>query len=395
MRNLVAILLLALGLFSCCTSTKDVAEVCSETLVVPKQLAVTPVTRSSLIGSFSIIHPDKDIVIGNVSKIVLADSLLCILDRKAMMVNVLDMSGRRVYTISSKGHGYREYGDLSDFFVDKHAHTLNIVSRYDKKLLTYDLHCGKLKSVRKLPKMFSAMQKTPTGYMGYMANYTEDKTHPYNFWILNDSLKTQAGNVKISPMMESRYNSDRPAFSEYCGVSYGVCQRDFNVYKFYNQHYTCMYHMDFDGLQLPDDFEEGQNDRETEMKTLMTHISDIERFQETKRYVFCLINFQGQRLLVAYDKQTEKISKYELDACHSAVYPLTFGNVVGSDENHIISIVDALDVERLCKGKDQNNDYEKKYPKQIRNLRSLVNYPFNNNNPFVIVYTINNMDQLQ
>ena len=344
---------------------------------------------ADIVGEVKLIHPERSIVLGHVDKLLTHDTLLYVLDRQQMTVEVMTHTGRHVARIDRIGHGNGEYIDLTDIFIDSKGATLNLVSRNDRKLLVFDIAGHKLQSVKPLPKMFAAMRKTSTGYLGYMANYSEDKDHPYNFWTLDNELNLQDSYSKINPILESRYNADISALSQYGDRYDGICQMDRHIYSLDSgSHFFQPWVLDFGSLNLPEQSQADLNDEQKQFINQNRYISHVLRFQETEQYIMVFVLYQGQRNILVYDKSSKKTSRVLLSSTTATFYPLSFGNVVGADEHHIYATIDADDVRRICTGKTEYVDFESQYPKQVKALRQAVHYPFDNENSFIAVYQI-------
>jgi len=130
--------------------------------------AETAVDELGIFSRAKLIQPDTSAVIGKIDKVLMQDTLLYLLSRDQMEVFITSTSGRVINVISARGQGDKEYTSISDIFVDDAHKTLNVVSRQDYKLLTYDA-LGALTKVQRLPMQFVAMERLNGGkYIGYI-----------------------------------------------------------------------------------------------------------------------------------------------------------------------------------------------------------------------------------
>lgn len=387
MKILYWLIISTVILFTGCASKLSLTQDSEEIIDLSDTQYVTDVSDANLFTIQSIIQPEEKCIINNIDKVLLSDSLLYMLDRKSMNVSVMDLNGKIISSISSHGHSKKEYIDLTDIFIDNDNKTLNLVSRTDRKLLAYDSSGMKLQTVKELPKEFYSMFKAGNNYIGYAANYVEDKKNPYNFWLLNNNMKIIKKYSKIDDYIESRFSQNFPVFSENASNISFICQYNYKVYQYKNGEFTCPYYLDFGKLAIDDNILKNIDDRNIQIK-LQNRICEIDRFQETDNYLLVFVNYQGQEVLYVYDKSLRTYKTYYLDCGEAKLFPLQFGRIVGCDNHHIYTIIDRQDVERLCKGKDEYNNYEKEYPTQINLLRKMVKYPFNNSNPFIVIYNI-------
>lgn len=71
------------------------------------------------------------------------------------------------------------------------------------------------------------------------------------------------------------------------------------------------------------------------------------------------------------------------------MYPAAFGSVIGTTQDLIISTTEAKAIHDLFRGKNENNDFDKKYPEELKRFRQNVGQvDYNNPNPYIIVYKI-------
>lgn len=377
--------LLALTLLGC--KTMDESQWTSQILPLTELNHPVEIQEASLIRRATIVHPEKDIVLGRVKKVIVGDSLLYLLDSQKMEVCVVNMQGKLVGKISAQGRGDKEYLELTDFFVDRTNRSINILSRINKKLYVYNLSDYKLKTVRPLPLSFSQMVKTKNGYVGYMANYSERKDEPYNLWLLNNNLEIMGRDAKINPILESRSSWNHTALSVYNGVCYAVNEMDFQVYCI-DKEITPLYLADFGNYNLPEQSGEMLDNQKTQFLNQNMYICDILNYQETKDKMLIYTHFQGEYQLILYDKNREEVSRIPLNQGIDDFLPLGFGSIVGMDSEHIVTVIDGETVNRVYKGYDEYNDYEKLYPKQVEHLRKLIRNPEGNDNVAFIIYDL-------
>lgn len=120
-------------------------------------------------------------IVGRVDKIICNDSLIYILDIDiAKEVLIFSKDGRFVNKISRHGHGKYEYTQLWDIFFDKDKNALCLLSRYDQKMISFTPDGKNVLEERSLPKMFSHILPIEEGYIGYMQNYSQNPSLPFN-----------------------------------------------------------------------------------------------------------------------------------------------------------------------------------------------------------------------
>ena len=329
---------------------------------------------------------DDDFV-GNIDKIVSCDTLLYLMDRDNQMVWVYDVHGQHISTINKKGHGADEYVQLTDIFIDKENETLNLLSRTEKKLLLFDLSGKNFLGQKKLPKTFTSMTKVPGGYVGYMGNYSEDERQSDNLWVLNDRLEILGSGDPIDTKLESRHRTDMRPLSNYKDKCHCINQMkrdvlladDINIQKF------CQF--DFGNMNLPELTEEDVNDPRRMFEFSNSYIMGFDYFQETDEHLIALCLYQGQEVLIVYDKNSQEAKLATLDVDEKE-YLLGFGYVRGMDEQHIYTVQSPDVVYSVYEGGNQYNNFEETHPKQVANLRRKLGDLQKNDNPFIMIYSI-------
>ena len=73
---------------------------------------------------------------------------------------------------------------------------------------------------------------------------------------------------------------------------------------------------------------------------------------------------------------------------YSDKYLISFGKIIGMDENAIYSLVAAESVNKIIVGKDKYNDFESMYPVQVKNLREKFKGVSisEEDNPFLLIH---------
>lgn len=309
-----------------------------------------------------------DVVIGDIKRVFRHDAYLYIIDETAESVHIFLDDGRYINTVSKRGHARDEYIQLSDVFVDQKTDELKILSRADKKLLSFSVDGSLFKKTSTLPKTFCAMRQYGSKYAGYMGNYSEDMSEPYNVWLLDSELNILDGHQTIDPDIESGYSSDVCVFS-----SYG----DMLMYKPANENavYSC------DDLDQPHyilDFGKQQDNAQ---------IAKTYWFQEMDRYCLVRLLINGQYVTGVYDK-IHKEAKYYHNYCYTGKYFLGSWQMLGVDSEAIYCAIDRQDMYDVWTGTNGYVDFAAEYPEQVKNLRKDFPNMQREGNPFLAIYSI-------
>lgn len=337
-----------------------------------------------LIYDVEILNLDcKEAIFSEIEKIIKYGNRIYLLDIwQTRSVIIYDTLGNFVNLIESFGQGPNEYTQLFDIFINHEDETLNLVSRGDRKILKYDLD-GNIIKVERMPQMFKQFSKTENGYAGYMANSRISMDKPYNVWTLSDKIKINRGFFEIDPTWESK-SWRGTVFSSYENKTYYITPMDFNVYCLENEEFSVAYTFDFGKHTWPETHRKFDK-YETLIRTLVHPIPGLDKFQETQNHIIAEILHHGQTYLCVYNKQTHK-TYVAFPEAYMDKYFFSFGKIISTDENAIYTLINASFIKECCIGKNQYNDFEAKYPEQIRRLREKFPHVDEEGNPFLVIY---------
>lgn len=382
MKKIICILLIVCILFSCKQDKEKIINIPFISLDCDQTSSIHEV---GLIRDIEILNLDcKEVIFENVDKIIKYDRWIYLMDyQQTQSIFVYDTLGNFVNNISKFGQGPEEYIQMTDMFVEPGDSTLNIVSRIDKKIIQYTLRGDSCIGVRKMPKAFWTLSPFQNGYVGYMGNYGEDRLRPFNLWRLNHDLELKDYYFKIPTSWESKLQLGGYVFSYFQGDLLFIKSLDYNIYSA-EKDFEPKYRFDFGKRNWPDSEEE--YDRMIERSRKMEpYVNRFYYFQETERFLLISFIYKGQQLLGFYDKQTQKSSVLRPET-YTDPYFLSFGQIIGMDEQAIYSLMNASDMKRLWTGKDEYNDFTVKYSTQIQRLRDKFKHVDEEGNPFLLIH---------
>ena len=347
------------------------------------------IQKSGLIKDVSLISlQDTSVYISDIIKVDALDTLIYILDKHRKSIYIFSDKGKHVSTISEQGHGAGEYLEVTDFFVDPEKKTVNVLSKLNKKLYVYDTN-GNGIQVISLPKTFNGITKYVDGFIGYMANYSEDRSQPYNYWIMDGNGKVVSHFGQIKSCIESRFKESFSPFSSHKGdLSISAeYERGIMTLSDGSDDAQTTYMLDFGKYNWPEIPDKDYNNDEKMFRLVNTHISNPKQFQETDKYLLSLVLVNGQYVIATYDKESGKgkvlsLANY-IDDCL-----LGFGTPVCMNENEIFAVKDASVMHDVWKGGNEYNDFEKDRPTQVKNLRKRFKNIDEDGNPFLVRYRI-------
>lgn len=390
-RSIIVLYFLCTFLFYGCHNSSivdDSSIVLSSTSELVTENSISDI---DLISNVELISLQNDsVILGDIDKIICSDSLIYILDRyQRKCIDIFSRSGDYLNTLNRFGRGRGEYTQLADFFIDKDKSTLNILDRGSNRILVFDIFGRKFIRDIELPKKFSRIKPINSGYIGYMGNYSEDKKNPFNIWVLDNNFKILKNYIKIDPLYNSRDNGNMnflSCFSDECNIVLG---NSYEVYSYSNGEMLRKYVFDFKKLNMPKLDKSELDDPVIMNKLASQYILDIYNFQETESKILAKVIYQGQYMMVVYDKHSKLMQMVYMDVFENDNYFFSFGRLIDMDENHLYSIVNAERINTMLLGHDLYNDFESLYPNQIKNLRAkLGNCVDPEGNPFLAIYNI-------
>jgi len=318
------------------------------------------------------IYPLGDaVLIGEVDKIVRSGKHLYLLDTKAHSVHVHDTAGAFINTINDYGRDANEYSQLYDITTDPENGELQLLSRVDRKLLSYTPDGTRISSVKRLPKPFFSLIHHKTGYAGYSDDY--ESTHPKNVWLLDNDLSVAGGHIDANPAFRSYHTSGIRNFSTFGEEVHFTKLMDYNIYSVAPGQVRVAYTFDFGTWNWPADKNTLAKMDAMTIFERARYVRDIGMFQESQNFVTIMFGHHGQTLFGIYDKRTGETSLAELGS-RVQKYPSVLGKIVGMDEDRIFATVEALHVKKMIRGRDGYNDFEALYPEETKRLRARLGH---------------------
>lgn len=377
-----------------CANNEEVAENSQPTTIaIDLNRELQSIHATDLIKEVTIIHladqnATSHALIGEVNEIITYEDLIYLLDLKnEQSVFIYDKSGNFINRISAEGKAPNEYVQLVDILINPDDRTLNLISGIDKKMLVYDLDGNDLNGIKNLPKSFRRLSKTEEGFVGFMGNVSDASGHSKNVWLLGEELGAETGYFEIDPGFESYYRSAISPFSTFNDRLYYIQMLDYNIYTVDKDTVHIAYTFDFGTKSWPSDINSLTKIDAMPIIEKMGYVQDFYDFQETDSYLISEILLNGQKVLGLLDKRNNESFGVTLDP-YEDKYFFSFGQIVGMDEDAIYTLIDAMFIKRILAGKDDYNDFESKYPEQIKRLRELFDGLDirDDSNPFLVTY---------
>ncbi len=176
----------------------------------------------------------EDFLVQSITKLIVEDSLIFILDILQNAVFVFDLNGNPVNKIHAAGGGPGEYIQLTDFFVDPIEKTINVYDLSPCKLLTYSYDGVFCKDIDFNNRFTRCVNKQPgTDYYVGEVRYPEAKKILYA--CKDDQLIGEAIDIKNRDSYEPFLTIlDQNNFSVYKDTVFYISIFDYSIYSFSN-----------------------------------------------------------------------------------------------------------------------------------------------------------------
>jgi hypothetical protein len=208
-------------------------------------------------------------------------------------------------------------------------------------------------------------------------------------WLISNNLQIKKGFINIDKTWSSRNLGDCSIFSSFQDIAYYYEPLNYNIYKVMNDKVSIPYTFDLGNSEWPSNARSAREyDNLLQSNRFNNYVNTFYHFQETKNHLIVAFVYQGQYLLGVYDKKNAKTHLAKLSP-NQDEYFISFGRIVSMDEKAIYALIEADDMKRSWDGKDEYNDFWKKYSRQIKNLRKKFDHINEEGNPFLVIYYIN------
>ena len=331
----------------------------------------------------------EEALFGDIDRIVRYKDRIYLMDaNKTRTVYIYDLSGKYINKISKYGQGPDEYLQLADLYIDPTDASLNVATRIDRKIMKFDLDGKQLRKVIGTPKAFTRLTQFKDRYVGYMGNYIQDCENPYNVWVLSEKMETKQKTFMIPASWNSFDLGSRYPFSSFQSDFYYTKALDYTVYQMdeADGSFFPKYRFDLGDRSWPEDAKDAQPYEELRRSNpVCKYVVGFRGFQETEHYLLAPFILDGQQVMGVYDKKEGKSRVVSLDT-YTDEYLISFGEVIGMDATAIYSLVPAWYLKDLWVGRNEYNDFEAKYPEQVKRLRVKFDSVDEEGNPFLLIH---------
>lgn len=261
----------------------------------------------SLLGKAEYIVLDTtnvDCDFGEISKILIKQGRIYILDSHLRKLVVYDISGEGLWQIGQWGQGPKEYLDVSDFDVSSDGHIYFIDGRLDK-LYCFDNN-GEFEYSKPLPFEADIIAATDNGFLFGLSSWNKKKGKNYKIAITDHEL-----NIKDCILPYDEYQDPTYWISTYTFVR----TKDFIAYNQpINNH---IYLFDYSGiLKGCINFDFGEQNVPNEVKKdIERHLPSFDKYCMLKKFVAVT-----DRTIAGVLWQNKKTVPFVFDRVHNICY---------------------------------------------------------------------------
>lgn len=349
------------------------------------------IQQSGLINDLRIIklQTSSESLIGKIDKTEIFEDKIYIADFERQCMLVFDTTGKFICQINRRGRAENEYNTLMDFYIDTKNGTLNLLSRNPSKILRFSADGKQFSESVALPAEFTSAATSDNGTVLLAGNYIQSAINGCNLVETAAEGEIRHCFLPIDEAWQGRLSLSEKLLSTYNGNVYFTSPRDFTILKLEDGKLTPYHNIDFGKYCWPSDIKSWEDfDAYRKKHPEPEFVRYVSRFQETEN--FCLSDFtlHGRQLFGIYDKKNKTAELYIPDA-NEKKYFTPFGRIVGLSEKHMITSVPATRMAVILAGGDKYNDFESQYPQQIERMRDILGQVTEQDNDFLIVYTLN------
>lgn len=327
---------------------------------------------SEVLGDYKTVFLKTDsLLIGTISKLLVANGNIFIADRSNDRIFAFDMEGNMLFHINRLGNGPEEYAKLKDFGVNTHKEVIEVLDNVRRRVVQYDMHSGEFVDAKPYdfwPRVFSPLSNgSRLFHIGHIKQepYKPDSVQAevYITDSLNSILKTylphtESGISKIYLMtLQNIYQRGE-------GGLLFVPMYNNHIYGVENDRLKLQYYLDFGEKRLPDDFVLNFSRNPNDFGKYLDnsgYASYIHDFFESPHHVTFKFLFEGGHHHIIYDKETAQAVAYRF--WNNDQYRFRIKPIGVSGDYHVSKVA----FESL---KDRKGFYDLNV-----NPDSLVNYP--------------------
>lgn len=327
---------------------------------------------SEVLGDYKSVFLKTDsLLIGRISKLLVADEKIFIADKSYDRIFAFDMEGEMLFCISRSGNGPEEYARLKDFGVNTYKGVIEILDGSRRQVVQYDIDTGEFVDAKPYdfwPRFFSPL--SGGSRLFYIGHARQEPFKP-------DSTQAE---VYITDSLNRIVKVNLPQKASGLSKIYLMTQQ--NIYQrgksgvllvpMYNNHIygvesdrlKLRYYLDFGDKTMPRNFVLNFNRNPNDFGKYFNdsgYASYIYDFFESSRHVTFRFMIEGRHHRVIYDKSTGVAVAYRYWS--NDQYRFNIKPIGVSGDYHISSI----EFEQL---KDRKGFYDLNVPSD-----SLVNYP--------------------
>jgi hypothetical protein len=328
-------------------------------------------------------------LIKQIDKIELADRFLFIKNQKDGLY-VFNLNGGYLWTIGRMGKGPGEYIALNDFFIDKLKNRVVIFDQNQSKIMEYGFN-GEFKNEYRIQNYPDKVKKIDDRYY-FSTSFMKEDTLMYEYEGNNIINKYTKNDFSLGQFKEHVLHFESLSTFE-DSITYWNELNNY-VFRIKNGTLSKRYFFDFGHSS----YKINQNQQSQPDYKARSEYGSVERFIETKDYIFINSIFKGQVKHVLYDKRTKVASVIDNQLCNknklfnNLSFINTFDGIVNfwPDKNGILNdsvlyrTFYAYDFKKSGFCNPQND----KYSTNNKNLQKIIDESTYSDNPIIMIINL-------
>jgi len=277
--------------------------------------------KENLVTTISYIplRTSDDYLIQAVSKLMVDDSLIFVVDGIQNTIFIYDFFGVPVSKIHAVGNGLGEYLYITDAYVDPHAHTVNIYNLNMNKILSYDYSGNFIKDafVNRKYAYFVIKQPASSFYISEMRDPgVKNILSAFNDKQIIDEAISVQNREAYAPYLACLRGS---SFATYNDTVFFLSIFDYSIYSFKNGHFKKEYDLIMDDNLKISSIKSVPKSTKSSLDIIDDYtaqgiISRLSNLTISKEYISFCIDIIGKGFLhynILYDRRTHESVFYE------------------------------------------------------------------------------------
>lgn len=271
-------------------------------------------------AKFVPIRESDDFLIESFSDVIVDDSLIFIADVLQNTIFIYDFNGVPVSKVNSLGGGPGEYLNITNIYIDRYEHTLNVYDISANKIISYD-YSGRFLKETQFEKgsniRYIVKQPNAPFYISEMKNREKDLLCAFdeNHQLIDKTLSVNNSNA-YAPYIGSLRRSRFTTFND---TVFFISIYDYSIYSFKNGHFNKEFKLIMDDKLKISSIKLNEKNSKSSIDAIRNYfnngyISNLFNLTVSDKYIAFGIEINGngfKNYNIIYNRQTHQSFFYE------------------------------------------------------------------------------------